>query len=176
MTPIAVVHPFGTLGKLEPGSLRSILGSLDIKGIPVMIDLDTIFSRLHLSLSIMQAARSLQYNEARAREPSIEVLRWISGSHQVSRGMEMAGPGRSTERLLILVLPADWPSEPDTIGLPDINEKEWSGCHPSCIDPLKLPVQYGREKALGRLGLDERRYSGLEEMEKAVLEATCFLK
>ncbi|MBN1538765.1 MAG: hypothetical protein JW939_01365 [Candidatus Thermoplasmatota archaeon] len=173
VTRRVTVYPFKISGITDRSSLLGLLGSMNVNGIPVMMDMDSIFNCLHLSSSIMHAARSIFHNEARAREPSIEVLRWLSGSHQVSRGLGHAGPGNTTEKMLLAVLPADWPMEQDTEGLPEVAEEVWQGVPLTSIIPMDLPVPYGGIKALRRLGLDVGQYEDHREMEKAVLEAVC---
>ena len=173
MTRSVQVYPFETEAELSGKDIQRIIDGSEVTGLPVLMDLDAIFSRLHLSSGILHAARSLLNNEARAREPSIEVLRWLSGSHQVSRGIRSVGPGPGTKRLLIAVLPSDWPIKEDVSDLPHITEVRWIGADMDPLRPLAVPVQYGKDKALRKLGLDPDAFNDSQEKEKAVLEMVC---
>jgi len=168
-----LVYPFEAGADLSKKDIQTIIGRFDAEGLPVLMDLDSIFSRLHLASGIMHAARSLFRDEARARDPSIEVLRWLSGSHQVSQGISLVGPGKGTERLLLAVLPPDWPMDEDVSDLPDVLEKEWTGDEMGPLRALGVPVRYGDDNALKALGLDPGAFSEKEEKESAVLEIVC---
>ncbi|MGA1793186.1 MAG: KEOPS complex subunit Cgi121 [Thermoplasmatota archaeon] len=173
MTRSVQVHPFETDTELSGKDIQRIIVGSEVTGLPVLMDLDAIFSRSHLSSGIMHAARSLLNKEARAREPSIEVLRWLSGSHQVSRGIRSAGPGPGTKRLLLAVLPPDWPIKEDVSALPDITEVRWTGADMDHLRPLAVPAKYGKDDALRKLGLDPGAFNDNEEKERAVLEMVC---
>ncbi|MGA1872981.1 MAG: hypothetical protein ACMUHY_04855 [Thermoplasmatota archaeon] len=146
-----------------------ILGSL---GSPVLIDIDSVYSPLHLSSGLMHAARAIYNDEARAREPSIEVLRWLSGSHQVSQGIDISGPSQVTGRLLAVILPDDWPAREDTVSLPEIREETWEGEQIEGLGPVDPPFRYGEGEALKKLGIDIKDGS-IDEEERAVLENLC---
>jgi len=168
-----LVYPFETGADLSKKDIQWIIGSLDVEGMPVLMDLDAIFSSLHLASGIMHAARSIFNKEARAREPSMEVLRWLSGSHQVSQGIKSVGPGKGTERSLMAVLPPDWPTDKDISDLPEVIEKEWAEGDLGTLKALGGPVQYGGDDALKAFGLDPAAFSTHEEKESAVLEIVC---
>ncbi|MGA1819455.1 MAG: hypothetical protein ACMUHU_00445 [Thermoplasmatota archaeon] len=173
MSRKVLVYPFETGADLSRKDIQRIIGRLGTDGLPVLMDLDAIFGSIHLASGIMHAARAIFNDEARAREPSIEVLRWLSGSHQVLQGILSVGPGSGTRRLLLSVLPSDWPAKEDASVLPDIAEIEWKGVELPQLRPLGVPFNYGEDSALRALGLDPESFSGHEEKERAVLEVVC---
>jgi hypothetical protein len=158
---------------LDQEAIDHVLDTIGSPGPVVLVDRDSVFGPLHLSSAVMQAARSIVGGGGRARDPSIEVLRWISGTHQVSRAIESAGAGRETRYLLALCLPNEWPNEDDPHTLLPTKLLPWMNEFPECLsDPDDQPA-FGGRGALRRLGIpDDGTFNDLEA-EKLLLESLC---
>jgi len=169
-----IVHLFRADNGLDDSSIPEVLDMIRSGGPVVLLNRDSVFSDLHLSSAVMQAARSMIAGSGRARDPSIEVLRWVSGSHQVSRAIEMAGAGKRTRFLLAVCLPGKWPSGDDAHDLLPVLAHRWEGELPDGLsDPGNEPV-FGGRVALNRLGLVDPGNIDDVEAEKLILEAVCF--
>jgi hypothetical protein len=162
---------FRTETAVDDEMIDSITGRQD--SILVLIDRDSVFSRSHISSAVLHAARSILRGRSRARVEALEVLRWLSGSHQVSRGIEIAGPGKGTTHVIVLKLPESWPGEGDDNELPILVDGKWKGEIPKGLEPLHSPIQLGGDEALIRMGLEFDKDSTFQEKEKMVLEAVC---
>lgn len=153
--------------------VQEILSEMGENGNVTVIDRDSVFNSLHLASAIMHAARSIIRKEARARAEPLEIIRWLTGSHQVSRSMEIAGPGERTDHILVVRVPSGWPISDDVEKLSPITEKVWTGAPLKGLVPVNAPFELGGEAACERMGLILDTDMSWEEKEKAVLEAVC---
>jgi hypothetical protein len=140
-----------------------------------VLDRDSVYNHLHLASAVMHAARSIIKGEARARAEPLEIMRWLTGSHQVLKGIEIAGPNENTSSILVLRTPENWPGKDDGDELPTIKELVWDGALSKGLTPISPPFKYGRIKAVERMGLPIPPGVSEEELEKAVLESVCSL-
>jgi tRNA threonylcarbamoyladenosine modification (KEOPS) complex Cgi121 subunit len=124
------IYLFRVQNGLDAKAIDNILGSFEPGGPVVLVDRDSVFGPLHLSSSVMMASRSLIDGSGRARDPSIEILRWISGTHQVSKAIETAGAGKETRTLLAVCLPGNWPLVEDTHSLLPAVINQWEKALP----------------------------------------------
>lgn len=133
-------------------------------GRPVIIDPFAIFDILHVSFSLMHAARSLFRNRSRARDPAVEVIRCLAGAHQISSSMDMICPSVGSRNVLVLVLPDDWPEEKDG---KDVHDLSVNGSPPriSGLDDLEN-IPFGGRNALERYGLED---SGSKDMNRKMI-------
>jgi hypothetical protein len=156
------------------GVLRSLLGLSKGDRAQVVMDRDSVFGPSHLASAFMHAARSLLAGRSRARDPSMEVLRWLSGSHQLVEGLERASPGPDTEHILICTAPKGWPKVGDGSVLPAVEvigggPKDIKGLEPV---PEGSMVPWGGAKAARLLGGE---FKGNEmDLEMAILELVAF--
>ncbi len=89
--------------------IQSILGTLRGRGVVTILDRRAVLGPRHLASGYLNAARAMIDGKARARDASLEVLRWVAGSHQVGEALHRAGPGEETTDILIAIAPLDWP-------------------------------------------------------------------
>ncbi|MFW3145552.1 MAG: KEOPS complex subunit Cgi121 [Thermoplasmatota archaeon] len=135
----------------------------------VVLDPGKLFDPQHLGSALMHAARALLRGQARARDRSIEVLRWLSGAHQVSRGLEVMGPDGDSSQLIMVELPPEWPVEEDSLRFP-ILEPASSSPDINGLTRVEGP-SYGGIAALAGLGITDL---GDENLNRAqVLEIVC---
>lgn len=166
---------FSTTARSNGSLVQEILSAMDHNGNVTILDRDSVFSNLHMASAIMHAARSMIRGEARARAQPLEIIRWLTGSHQVSKGLEIAGPCESTSHILVVRIPKDWPQKSDMSELPHIKEEVWKGDIIEGLSPIAAPFELGGETAFEKMGLLLTDGSSPEEMEKSVLEAVCSL-
>ena len=165
-----------SIGKGSGGSIvEKVLSLMGENDSITILDTDSVFSHLHLASAVMHAARSILRGEARARAEPLEIIRWLTGSHQVSKGLDIAAPGESTADILVVKVPSDWPAGSDTTELPSITEKEWRGSLPDGWTVMRPPFDLGGVAALKRMGMTFDEGTSAEEMERSVLEAVCTL-
>ncbi|MGA1849042.1 MAG: KEOPS complex subunit Cgi121 [Thermoplasmatota archaeon] len=168
-----VLYLFRAEKGLDPKEIDQVLDCVDSPGPVVLVDRDSVFGPLHLSSAVMQAARSIIDGSGRARDPSIEVLRWISGTHQVSKAIETAGAGKDTRSLLAVCLPGEWPSIDDARSLLDVVVHPWETDLPRRLSDLGDELPYGGRRALKKLGIDLSDDVDDREAEMMVLESIC---
>jgi kinase binding protein CGI-121 len=164
---------FRTSSPPTRGTIETILDSMDPNMVSVIVDRDVVFNQNHISSAIMHAARSILSGKARAKAPALEVIRWLTGSHQVSRGIETANPGKSTSHILVMNIPECWPNESDGNEFPKLMEKRYDGSVPEGLEIILPPFDLGGDKALEKLGLDTDENTSNLEKEKMILEAVC---
>ena len=111
---------FKVRGRMDRSGLKRIISRLPGDRVCVLIDRDSIVSDMHLRSAFMHAARSILTGRCRAKDPSMEVLRYAAGSRQVGEGVTIAGPNEGTEVLIIAMAPSDWPVNGDGDPLPEI--------------------------------------------------------
>ncbi|MCU0799625.1 MAG: hypothetical protein MUC62_08140 [Candidatus Thermoplasmatota archaeon] len=155
--------------------LGSLLEHMGKGAVRVIIDRDTVHGPSHLASAFMHAARAILSGRSRARDPSMEVLRWLSGSHQLVEGLKRASPGPDSHLILICTAPHNWPMEGDGSFLPLIKVVEGG---PFGIKGL-VPVSPGPDVQVwgGRKAskLLYRSFNGSEEqLEMALLELVAF--
>jgi KEOPS complex subunit Cgi121 len=70
----------------------------------VIVPINSVYSEIHLRMAIQQAWKSLKKGTNRANDPSIEVMRYLTGSRQVSRAIDLleVKPG---DNILLIGLP-----------------------------------------------------------------------
>ncbi len=93
----------------------------------VLLDGDSIFGPAHLAAGFMNAGRSIREGRCRAKQPSMEVLRFLGGSRQVSRGAKRVSPGKGAGSVLLAVAPSGWPAQEGPTPLPEIDVRDWDG-------------------------------------------------
>jgi len=164
---------FWTSSTPTKGTIEAILDSMDPSSISVIVDRDVVFNKTHISSAIMHAARSILSGKARAKAPALEVIRWLTGSHQVSRGIETANPGKSTSHILVMNIPECWPKESGGNEFPELIEKKYGGPVPEGLEIILPPFEFGGDKALEKLGLDLDEGTSNSEKEKMIMEAVC---
>lgn len=156
-------------------AVRGLLDSIGGDRVIVIIDRDMVFGPSHLSSGFMHAARAIVRGKSRARDPSIEVLRWLSGSHQLVDGTKRASPGKGTEHILICSAPEGWPKEEDGLAMPTIVREELfnielDGCE-TVPEWTQIPL-WGGKRSSKLLPYD---FQGTEkELEMAILEMVAF--
>jgi kinase binding protein CGI-121 len=158
------LHCFELKEGWDTAFLSRVLDAYQGLGKPVIIDPFAIFDISHLSFSLMHAARSLVRNRSRARDPAVEVIRCLAGTHQISSSMEIICPSVGSRNVLVLVLPADWPEEKDGKDVHDLSVK---GSPPeiSGLDHVE-DIPFGGRNALERYGLED---SGSKEMNRNMI-------
>jgi len=128
----------------------------------VIIPSRCVFSSSHILAAVMKASRAFQRKENKARDRSIEVMRWLSGSRQVSTALEILKI-KPPENIFIISIPGDMTGDEPWI------EQE----------RIQVSTNLGLDRPEGDLvwgGNDVRSvYSSLkdivdEELELAVLE------
>ncbi len=90
-------------------SIQSILVTMEGRGVVTIFDRRAVLGPRHLASGYLNAARAMIDGKARAKAPSLEVLRWVAGSHQVGEALKRAGPDQETTDVLIAIAPNDWP-------------------------------------------------------------------
>jgi tRNA threonylcarbamoyladenosine modification (KEOPS) complex Cgi121 subunit len=104
---------FKVRGRMDRSGLRRMISLLPGDRVCVLIDRDSAVSEMHLRSAFMHAARSILAGRSRAKDPSMEVLRYVAGSRQVGEGVTIAGPNEGTEVLIIAMAPSGWPVNGD---------------------------------------------------------------
>ncbi len=173
MARIVRVYPFEAVSPVNRDILISIIDSLGFDEIPLVLDKNSIYNDKHLASGIMHAARALVRGHTRAKDPSMEIIRWIAGVHQVSAGVRMVSPSKETERVLICRLPGDWPNAEDELELPGITVCKWDGKELPSLSPLDEKDPFGGKLAFERLGMSSGLGLTWEQAEMAVMERVC---
>ncbi len=175
MERIVTVQLIGCEKPFVEEMLGSLLGHLGKGPVRVIIDRDSVHGPNHLASAFMHAARAILTGRSRARDPSMEVLRWLSGSHQLVEGLKRSSPGPGTDFILICKAPDDWPKEGDGSVLPTIRVIEGG---PAGIKGLAVITTvpdanvWGGQKASRLLG---GGFNGSEEqLEMALMELVAF--
>ncbi len=154
--------------------IQSILGKLEGRGVVTIFDRRAVLGPRHLASGYLNAARAMIDGKARARVASLEVLRWVAGSHQVGEALQRVGPGGETTDILIAIAPHDWPARidrneypifvrseaPIDVGFDDIVDETGS------LDPER----FGSSEAPSRIGITLNEGADDNEIELAVLE------
>ncbi len=154
--------------------VQSILGKLEERGVVTILDRRAVLGPRHLASGYLNAARAMIDGKARARAASLEILRWVAGSHQVAEALLRAGPDGETTDILIAIAPHDWPARIDrneypifirSEGLPGIEQDD-------IVDETGSldPDRFGSPEAPSRLGVPVDDDVGDHERELAVLE------
>ncbi|MFO8051334.1 MAG: KEOPS complex subunit Cgi121 [Thermoplasmatota archaeon] len=134
--------------------LNRMIDVIQVKGIPIICDPAAVFDTSHISFALMHASRAILNGRARARDPAMEVMRWLAGAHQISNGSELMAPTPDSLHVLVIVLPAGWPGPDDgTVPIPAIVRGEHPFVHG--LQPLSEPI-FGGSEALKTLGLESR--------------------
>jgi tRNA threonylcarbamoyladenosine modification (KEOPS) complex Cgi121 subunit len=169
------LYQFSVKTGFNASMVHEIISLMGQKTNVTVLDRDSIFSHLHLASAVMHAARSIVRGKARARAEPLEIMRWLTGSHQVLKGIDIAGPNENTTNILVLRTSEDWPNDDDMDVLPKIREEVWKGSIPNGLVPISTPFELGGETAIERMGMSLISGYSKEDMEKAVLEAVCSL-
>jgi len=175
MERVVAVQLIGCDAPFTDEVLGSLLEHLGKGQVRVIIDRDSVHGPSHLSSAFMHAARAILSGRSRARDPSMEVLRWLSGSHQLVEGLKKASPGPNSRSILICTAPDDWPMEGDGSVLPLIKVVEGGPVGITGLVPIPSgsDVQvWGGMKAskLLEVGSDGTE----EQLEMALLELVAF--
>jgi tRNA threonylcarbamoyladenosine modification (KEOPS) complex Cgi121 subunit len=165
---IVRVYPFIVeSGKME-NWLESISDILQDDDIAVLATRDAVYNSTHVASAFLHASRAIDRNKARARDPSIEILRWLTGSRQVQRALDLSGSPKAGSVILLMVAEGSYFGNMSS-NLPTVLEEKWNG--PGIeglktLDPESENVFGGNNTAelLGIIVND--RY----DMELAVLE------
>jgi hypothetical protein len=166
-----LLHLFRIPNGYDRSMMDPIMNLFDAGRIVVLASRNSVFDEMHLSSAFMHAARSLIGGTARAREPSIEVLRWLSGSRQVNKALSISSPGKGEEYILAAVTLQEWPIGEDAVSPPMIIHT-LPRSYPTFmqpVDPDSKTDWYGGTEVLSRMGLGSR--SDPSEARKAILEA-----
>ena len=137
----------------------------------VLLDGDSIFGPAHLAAGFMNAGRSIREGRCRAKQPSMEVLRFLGGSRQVSGGAKRVSPGKRAGRVLLAVAPSGWPAQEGPTPLPEIDVRDWDGPEVPGLEGRVVdePSEiWGGAKAARVFGL--KAGISIEEMEAAIIE------
>ncbi len=154
--------------------IQSILGKLEERGVVTIFGRRAVLGPRHLASGYLNAARAILDGKARARAASLEVLRWVAGSHQVAEALLRAGPDGGTTHILIAIAPPDWPARIDrneypifvrSEGLPGI-ELDGIVDETGSLDPDR----FGSPEAPSRIGVPLDEGADDNEIELAVLE------
>ena len=154
--------------------IQSILGALEGRGVVTILDRRAVLGPRHLASGYLNAARAIIDGKARARAASLEVLRWVAGSHQVAEALLRAGPDVETTDILIAIASPDWPARidrneypifvrsevPIDVGFDDIVDETGS------LDP----GLFGSPEAPSRIGVALNEGADDNEVELVVLE------
>jgi hypothetical protein len=160
---------FKVRAKFDRTAMKCILSSLPPDMVHVLIDRGSAVSELHIRSAFMHAARSVLAGRCRARDPSMEVLRYVAGSRQVGEGVSLAGPSEASTVIVMASAPRGWPSEGDGSSLPEVRHlgPEAIMADPSYLEPMEGPDHWGGREAAERVLSGEG--SG-PDPEMAVLE------
>lgn len=134
-----------------PDLRDSVLDIFSTSCIPVIVSPFALFDEEHISIGAMHAARFIRRGTARARDPAMEVIRCLSGMHQISSALEMMSPHPGSMEFLVILLPDGWPDPEDGNGPLDIcwitNRTEVPGAKEVALPAL------GGSSALERIGM-----------------------
>jgi len=163
------VIPFRIIPGTMEKRLREISDLVDKERLWVLVDADSLFGPSHLVSAISHAMRAIHRGENRARDPSIELLRWLVGARQVSEAIRLTAPPDDEGRALLVIISKSLmkdPCDPDTLKIDIVS---WTRRSIKGLEPSEGSDDvWGGVKACTRLGiaapLDERR------AELAVLE------
>ena len=158
------LHCFKLREEWDTAFLGRVLDAYQGLGRPVIVDPVSLFDISHISFSLMHAARSLIRKQARARDPALEVIRWLAGTHQISSGMDMMCPSAGSRNILVVILPVDWPEDEDGKNVNDLSLKD-TPPEIQGLDPVER-IPFGGLNALGGLGLED---TGSAELNRKML-------
>jgi len=123
----------------------------------VIVPSRCVFSSTHILAAVMKASRAFLRKENKARDRSIEVLRWLSGSRQVSTALEILKI-EPPEDIFIVSIPVDMSADE-----PEIEQGR-----------IEISSNLGLDRLEGDLlwGGDDVRsvYSSLKDIVDAELE------
>lgn len=154
--------------------IQSILGTMEGRGVVTIFDRRAVLGPRHLASGYLNAARAIIDGKARARAASLEVLRWVAGSHQVAEALKRAGPDKETTDILIAIAPHDWPVREDREEYPIFVRSE--GLPGIEIDGIvdetgSMDIdRFGSPEAPLRIGVTLNEGADDNEIELAVLE------
>ena len=94
----------------------------------------------------------------------------MTGSHQVSRSLEIANPGPGTEQIILIELDKGWPDRSTEGVLPPIIEKVRPNFSIDGLEAVNPPFKFGGRMDLHRLGVDLDPNATPDEVEMMVLE------
>lgn len=157
-----IVHPFRVASGNIDDWIDDIRDHIQKDITIVIANARSVHGPEHLSFAIHHAFRAISRGNNRARDGSIEVLRWLSGSRQVSKALEATSPPCPGGGLIIALI------GPDIVVPPGIELKIWDGDRIKGLDPLdpeSRPV-WGGDSVKEVYGIEG---SG-DELRMAVLE------
>ncbi len=172
------IHPFRVKQQLDRGAIEDIIGSIRLDCVISLLDAEAVFGPSHVLSGYLHAARAIRRGSDRARERSVEVLRWMGASRQVGEGLRQVGPVEDTRRLLISCVDGNWPG-PEDEGTSSKIAVIWGSdlnvpaelLEPITLEDVTGPEDiWGGRTALGRLGIESWEGIREEEAELAVLE------
>jgi tRNA threonylcarbamoyladenosine modification (KEOPS) complex Cgi121 subunit len=160
------VYPFrvisGDLGSwLESFSLYFERGT-----ILVVTSADCVFGPSHVSSAFFHALKAIENKRPRARDPSIEVLRWLTGSRQVQGALDVSRiKGKGSRMLLMTALKCSMCESPPRVIL-----ERWEGPGIEGLEMIEPEDEniWGGPEAGSCLGLGDYAEDG--RLELAVLE------
>ncbi len=167
---IVSVHPF----RLISGELNFWLRDLSVifeeDHVFVLTSSSFILGPNHIASAFYHASKAWINSTARAKDPSIEVLRWLTGSKQVRRALEVSAHGETGSYMLLMTMPNDAFHNRSSPSLPEVVVEMWEGPRIEGLEPLGPddPMVWG--------GPDIRKVLEIEEsveeefIELAVLE------
>jgi hypothetical protein len=166
---LVTVYPFRIVsGSLYEwlDSIRALLPEMEL---PVITASDAVHGPMHLSSAVYHALKARSRGTNRARELSIEVLRWMTGSRQVSAALDLSAPKGIGSMILVAVIEPLPEMAPPEI-LPILWERgNIEGLEP--VDPAGTEIWAG-DKVVDHYGIGEGK-----DPAKAILEmvAVCDL-
>ncbi len=167
---IVSVHPF----RLISGDLNSWLNAVSeiLKEDPIFVIASSSFIHgpNHISSAFYHASKAWIDRTARANVQSIEVLRWLTGSKQVHKALEVSAHGEPGSYLLLMTIPKEAFDTRSPPSYPEVIVERWGGPRIEGLEPLDPddPMVWGGPDIRNVLGIENRIEE--EYLELAVLE------
>ncbi len=125
-----IVHPFRVRSGSIDDWIECIKDAILEDQTIVIASTRSVHGPEHLAFAIHHAFRAISRGNNRARDASIEVLRWLAGSRQVSKAIEATSPPGPGGDLIIALI------GPDIDVPPRIELKIWDGGPIEGLDPI----------------------------------------
>ena len=163
---VVAVYPFKAISGDAREWIEVLKSTFEEEMIVVIASAETVFGPSQASSAFYHAMKAIDKGSSRARDSSIEVLRWLTGSRQVQEALETSKSGGKGSPVLVMTFsPHKFVDD-----LPEVRVCKWDG---GLIPGLEAAIPetddvWGGRRASTILGLD--RDLSDEEMELAVLE------
>ncbi len=156
------LHPFRVISGNIDQWIEGFNFEISKSDILVLVDRNSIHGQRHLLSAVSHALRSISRGENRARIPSIEIIRWLSGSRQVSSALELTAPVNAGTVLLAVIVGEGVAFD----NIPDPEIGKWSGCNISGLEPLDIKdTIFGGRSVIDKYGLTDN-----DDLELQILE------